>query len=443
MHRERFWQVKAKQGGKMKGLKNFIVFVLVLASVTGCAKKGPSKLTIWVNYNDEEFLVFKELADKYQVENKLQIDIERIPFSGTEQKILTALATRTTPDIARVDLAFVPKLAKKGALAELDTLSGADSLIQNIVPAALQSVMIDGKMYGVPDQVTCLALFYNKDLFRSAGLDPDKPPKTWDEFLAYAKRLTNEKEGIFGFAMNNTLWWTLPFFYTFGADFIKDSKCALNTPEAIEAMKFKVSLYQTEKVEAGAWKAGAVDPDMGFQSGKYAMVLNGPWKIKTLTDMKINFGVGLIPSGKAQTSTAIGGTDMVIFRNSKFIAEAFKFLCWLTSKDNQVIWSDRLGQIPVHLGATPSVDTLKHPYLGVFIKQLETAHARPPLVNYSDIENAVNPEMELALNGKKTVEQALNDACAKMDALLQGEPTTTQNESSKANQGSDSTKKAN
>lgn len=400
--------------------KKALILVGMVVFVS-CAKKKQGELTLWVNYNDEEYAVFSELVNRYSSENKVVIKVERIPFMGTEQKILSALATKTTPDIARVDVAFVTPLAKKGALFALDDLKGIDTLVSSIVPAALQSVIIDGHIYGIPDQVTCLALFYNRELFRKAGLNPDKPPTTWDEFLTYAKRLTNPSEGIYGFAMQNTLWWTLPFLYTFGADFVRDGSCALTSPEAIEALKFKFSLYITEKVEPGAWKPGSVDPDMGFQSGKYAMVFNGPWKIKTLRDMKIDFGVGLIPAGKTGSGTAIGGTDMVIFRNSRYLNEGFNFLKWLVSVENQALWANKLGQIPVNINAFPLVDTVAHPYLPVFIQQLQVARPRPSLINYTDIENEVNPEMELALTGKKSVEEAMKDACVKMNAILERE----------------------
>ncbi len=398
--------------------RRMFMFVVLLGLLfSNCQPRSNELLTIWVNYNDEEFALFSKLAGEYQIEHKTQFRIERIPFSGTQQKILTAVATNTAPDIARVDVAFVTQLAKKGAVARLDTFSGANEIKEQLVDAALKSAIIDGKLYGVPDQVTCLALFYNKKLFREAGL-PSKAPETWKEFTDFAHKLTNKDKGIYGFAMRNTLWWTLPFLYTFGADFIEDGECALTEPKAIDAIRFKASLYKDYKVEAGAWRSGAVDPDMGFQSGKYAMVLNGPWKVKTLTNMGMEFGVGLIPKGSAGSATNVGGTDMVIFKRSEYSKEAFEFLRWLTSPSVQKRWANQLGQLPVNTQAFDSVDLEKHPYLRTFMEQLRYARPRPPLVNYADIENAVNPEMELVLAGKKSVEKAMIDACVKMDEVL-------------------------
>lgn len=405
----------------MKRLFSLSFMVAVGICMCSCTQ-GKSGLTIWENYNDEEHQVFTVLVDDYvKAHPGLVINVQRIPFFGTEEKILTAAATRTTPDIARVDLAFVATLASKQALADLDGL-GVGEFKEDLVPAALGSNILGGKTWGVPDQTNCLCLFYNKDLFEQAGLDPERPPETWGEFTQDARKLTNPKKEVFGFAMQNSLWWTFPFFNTYGVKFLSDDgkTCLLNSPEGIAAFQFKVDLYQKEKVEAGAWRAGAVDPDMGFQSQKYAMVLNGPWKIKALKEAKINFGVALIPRGPVGTSTTVGGTNMVIFKNSKHQREAFEFLKYLTSAEAQVRWCNALGQIPVNLKAFDGVDTRQHPYLAVFMEQMKSAVARPVVPNYSDLENIINPEMEATLSGQKPVKDALDAAVLRINKEVLG-----------------------
>ncbi len=375
------------------------------------------QLKIWVSYNDEEFAVFKEIVKDFEQKTGIKVDVQRIPFEGQEQKILTACATRSTPDIARIDCAFLGKLALKNAIEEIDIGELKDKLL----PAAVKSAMIGEKLFGVPDQITFILLFYNKKLFKEAGLDPEKPPKTWDEFVEYAKKLTNPEKGIYGFAMRNTLWWTLPFFYCWGAEFIKDKKCVLNSEEAVKALQFKVDLYQKYKVEPGAWKAGAVDPDMGFQNEKYAMVLNGPWKIKSLKEMGIDFGIAKIPEGPAGSYTAIGGTYMVIFRGTKHKKEAEEFLKYLVSKEVQIKWANELGQVPVNLESFSGLDMKKHPYFSVLIEQMKTARARPILEDYSQIENIANPLMEAALMGQKSVKEALDEITKRINEILEGE----------------------
>lgn len=397
--------------------KSFTILLIITVLSQGLLART---ISIWVSYNDEEYKTFTDIVQSYEKLKGVKVEVQRIPFDGTEQKILTALATRTTPDIGRVDYAFVSRLALRGGISPLDEF-GAKELAGELVPAAVSGNIINGKIYGIPDQTNCICLFYNKKLFREAGLDPEKPPSSWEEFVSYGKKLTDDEKGIFGFGMRNTLWWTLPFFYTFGARFMEEGRCVLNTEEALEGLQFKVDLYSKYRIEAGAWKAGAVNPDMGFQNDKYAMVFSGPWRIKTLLNIGIEFGVGMIPKGPAGTATTVGGTNMVIFRRAKNKELAFDFLEFLVSEQNQTKWTNELGQIPVNINSFDDVDLEKHPYLGTFLSQMATAIPRPVIADYPAVENLVNQEMEPALSGKRPVEETLSVITEKVNKLLEEE----------------------
>jgi len=215
---------------------------------------------------------------------------------------------------------------------------------------------------------------------------------------------------VFGFAMDNSLWWTFPFFNTYGAEFIRDGKCVLNEEPGVNALQFKSDLYNKHKIEAGAWQSGAVGPDAGFLNERYAMILNGPWVVKNYKDAGLNFGVALIPEGPEGTSTNVGGTNMVVFNNSKHPFWAAKFLEFLASVEIQALWGNKLEQIPVNLKAYDLIDTVDKPFLKTFMEQMKYAKARPLILDYSELEEIINPQMEAALKGQKTVKKALDDA---------------------------------
>lgn len=400
-------------------MRGFLLLILASGLISsGCVRKQArqaNKLVIWESYNDEEHAVFTQIVEKFKAQNPdIEIEIQRIPFDGMEQKVLTALASKTTPDIARVDYAFVAKLADKNAILPIEEEEIAD-IKDKLIRAALYSNFYKGKFYGVPDQTTCIALFYNKKIFKAKGIK--NPPKTWNEFVEIGKKLTDGK--IYGFGMHNSLWWTFPFFFSFGAKFMSDDlkTCLLDSPEAIEAFTFKVDLYRKHKIEGGAWQAGAINPDAGFRNGKYAMIFNGPWSIKSLQEAGIDFGVALVPEGPAGSATTIGGTNLVIFhKETKPLA--MKFIKFLLSPEVQAFWANELGQIPLRYDAIPMVDTLKHSYLKVFIEQMKYAVPRPPLPNYTDIELTFNGEMEAALSGQKSPEQALKDATKRVNEKI-------------------------
>jgi len=164
--------------------------------------------------------------------------------------------------------------------------------------------------------------------------------------------------------------------------------------------------------------AGGIRDDLGFQTRKYAMVFNGPWAIKSLGEAGLDFGVALIPAGPAGTSTTVGGNNLVVFRSCTHVREAAEFLKFVASKASQLKWCNALGQIPVNRLAHADLDFERHPYLATFIEQMKTAVPRPQVAVYPEIENAVNPEMQAALEGSKTVKKAMDSACEEVEAIL-------------------------
>jgi len=409
----------------MRWKRAMLAIAVLGLAVTGCAKKQEGggdgvTLTVWETYNADERPVFLDLVEAFEATHPgVKIRATNLPFMGAEPKILTALATRTTPDIARVDGSFLPKLAIKGALHPLDDYI-TEGVKSEIVPVALQSNVVNGMLYGLPDQVNCLCLFINRAIFREAGLDPGGPPATWDEFVRVGRTLTDPGKGVFGFGMRNSLWWTLPFFNTYGARLLNGDRtqCVLNEREAVAAFQFKVDLYRKHKIEGGGWMAGGIRDDLGFQTQKYAMVFNGPWAVNTLDETGIEFGVSLIPAGPKGTSTTVGGNNLVVFRSCTHAREAAEFLKFMASRQSQVLWCNALGQIPVNRLANEDLDFERHPYLEVFIEQMRTARPRPQVAVYPEIENAVNPEMQAALEGSKTVQQAMDSAVEEVNRIL-------------------------
>jgi ABC-type glycerol-3-phosphate transport system substrate-binding protein len=399
-----------------------LVFGLVALLAAGCGgdKAGQGVvLAVWETYNTEERALFLALVAEFEAANPgVKIQSVSIPFDGLEPKLLTSLATGTAPDIARVDVGFLPKVAVRGALAALDEY-GIEAVAGDLYPVALSSCVVGGRTYGLPDQTNGLCLFYNKEMFAKAGLDPEKPPRTWEEFVASAKRLTDRESGVYGFGMRNSLWWSLPFIYSFGGDLLDaGGKCALASEAAVAGFQFKVDLYSKHGVEGGAWRAGGIRDDMGFQSRKYAMVFNGPWAVTGLERGGIDFGVTLVPSGPAGYATNVGGNNLVVFATSKHPREAARLMMFLVSPEAQARWANDLGQIPVNVKADALVDLTKHPYLRTFMDEMKHARPRPQTGSYPDIENAVNPEMQAALDGKKSVKAAMESAAALVDAIL-------------------------
>lgn len=415
----------------------------------GCGRVGGGAgdefvLTVWETYNTEEHDVYVKLAQDFipmaekQFGVKVRLNIQRVPFDGLLQKLKTAAMTHTTPDIARVDIGDMATLAYGQALYAIDQMKGfpaksIDEFREDFVYAPIASNIItigrETHLYGLPDQTTCVALYWNREMFRdksaqllAAGLDPGRAPKTWDEFIRYGQVLTDSTVQKYGFAMDNGLWWTTPFFNTFGAPILEfDGRkwnFCLAGDSGIQALQLKKDLYNKYRIEAGAWLGGAIGPDQGFMNKKYAMIFSGPWRLETFKQSGVDYDVSLIPAGPAGTSTNVGGTNMAIFRKTKYPDISLAFLLYVSSTDFQVKWSKALQQIPVRISAIRIVapDAPKH--LQVFMQQMQTARPRLSVPSYFLLEQIVNAEMEMALKDIKPVPDALAKAKELIDAKV-------------------------
>ncbi len=431
-------------------IRNNIMLVLILTVLFLPMSCGPSEkiageggdrkitLEVWSTYNEEEHDVFMELLNKFEKNNetllgqKFKINVRRVPFNGLLSRLKTAAMARTTPDIARIDIGALPDLAFSNAVVRLDKLRNfpADSLAElreKFLPGPIGTNIIEiggeAGLYGLPDQVTTVCLFWNKDLFRQrsealleAGLDPDRAPRTWEEFIEYGKILNQPDKNIYGFGMRKHLWWTMPFFNTYGAKILgregEKWEYKLDSQKAINALKLKVSLTQKYGFEAGAWRPGSVTPGQGFINERYAMILTGPWQVKKFQNAGINFGVSLIPAGPNDSSSNVGGTNMVVFRDSRHPKAALELLKYITSIKYQLQWSKSLKQIPVRVKAVDRRLGEASDILATFMKQAKLAAPRPSIPNWSIVHDEITKQLSLALSGAKTPKAALTDAGA-------------------------------
>lgn len=404
------------------------------STVTKYQAPAGSELRIWVTYNDEQFRIYRKLARQFEDKHNVKLRISRIPWHGQGEKLMYACNSRQAPDIARMDIGLIAKFAAGKSLLALDEMPGMNLMKKELLQAALESTQVrlpsQGiKTFGIPDEFTTLALFYNKDHFRQAGLDPTQPPGSWNEFLEYGKRLIQyDAQGTvsrYPFAMEITPWWSMPFLYSFGGKIIDDNSlaCKLTDDPAIQALKFQIELTRS-KMEAGAWKSGALKPDAGFKNGKYSMILSGQWNLAQFRNSNVNYGLALIPGNphlNIPSATNVGGNANVIFKNSKHPRLAFEFLKFLSSVNVQKQLFETLGAIPINNGLAKSGYEFDDPDVKLFIEQSQFAAPRPKIPGYDKIERIVVSEVETAFQGDRTPREAYTQACEKIRSSVVNE----------------------
>src|SRR5262245_19930759 len=156
-----------------------------------------SQLTMWVRSATDQFS--KRLVDAYNASHKNHISLTIIPNDNYLTKVGTAAGSHSLPDILASDVVYTPNYTKQGLFKDISAEIKALPYYSSVAKSRLDVASYQGKIYAVADQLDSSVLFYNKDLFRQAGLDPEKPPTNFTEILDYARKITALGNGITGF----------------------------------------------------------------------------------------------------------------------------------------------------------------------------------------------------------------------------------------------------
>ncbi len=263
------------------------------------------------------------------------------------QKLLTAIAGGTPPDVLRQDRFAVASWAAKDAFLPLNRLIEESHFPWNdFYDYARKEASYKGKIYGIPYDTDSRAVYYNKRLFREAGLDPEKPPKTWEQLTKLTLKLTKrDSRGHItqlGFAPYLGEGWFYIWSWANGGSFMSEDgrRVTLAAPENIEALRYVTQLCDTlggrlnelARFQSGYGRIDTItDP---FLQGKLAMFIMGSWYLQTIARYKLNldFGIAPMPVPKGHPPvTWSGGFSFVIPKNARHVKEAWKFIQWMSS----------------------------------------------------------------------------------------------------------------
>jgi multiple sugar transport system substrate-binding protein len=382
---------------------------------------APVTIRYWHTMSDAEAAQFQKVIDAFEAANPgIKIEATRYAYDDFKTALLTAISGGDVPDTVRMDIAWVPEFANQGALMQLDgALADFDTIKSAVFPGPMSTNLWNGHYYGLPQDTNTQVLLWNKDLFAAAGIT--SAPTTMDEFAADACKLTNKASGVYGYAEGGTYFWApAPIFYSMGGKVVDDKMTTatgyINGPDSVAAFTLLKSLYDKGCLSPNLL-GGGIATDAGHGTGKYAMIIDGPWMTdifkSNYPDFKVNYAP--IPSGKNGTSSVVGGEDVVIMDGSKNKDAAEKWMTYLMSADAQKTMAT-VGVVPTLSSLTG--DPALPEYFSVFMDQLKTAQARVVSPKWSDMDTAINNAYQRILKGQQPVQKALDQAADEINALL-------------------------
>ncbi len=286
-------------------------------------------------------------------------------YEALSQKIMAAVAAGGPPDLAQCYEAWTANLVANGSIVPFDGFledSAGRALRADLVDVFASASEQGGKLWSFPFNKSVRCLYYNRDHFREAGLDPDRPPRTWAEYREYARRLTVDADGDgrperFGFASQITASMFENLIVQNGGSLLNgdETRVAFDSPEGLEALEFMADLLVrdgTSLVSSG------FEYQNEFLAGKVAMI-EGSSVTLAFLEGKYTFalGVAALPAGKKDTQL-IAGTDVVLFATDPARQRAaFEFVRWFTDTPQTARWAAETGYLPVRRSA------LEHPVL--------------------------------------------------------------------------------
>lgn len=361
--------------------------------------------------------VWGGLVESCAQEVGVTVERQAVPRNELITKVLLAAQQKQLPDVLMIDNPDLQEVASTGALAAL-TDYGVD--LTGLYANLLDAGSYDGKVYGIAPGINGMALWYNKDMFEAAGVNP---PTTWAEVKEAAAALTTDD--VYGIAFSapateEGTWQFEPWFWGAGGDLSK-----LDSPEGITALQFWTDLvnegYASKSVVQ--WSQGDVNDQ--FLAGKAAMQQNGVWNLGAIEAAGINFGIVPIPMPEGGAAPGpMGGEVLTIplTDNADKMAAAGKLVNCLLSDQNMLAWANQNAYIPGRESVAQQV-AVDRPNMAPFVEAAAAERSRPgPPANlgpnYSKVSQPLWNAIQAALTGAKTPEQALQDAQQQAESAM-------------------------
>ena len=367
-------------------------------------------------------------------------DIDIVPvYSGNYQdtttKALTAAKSGNPPAVAVLLATDIFTLIDEDVIEPIDNLFTADdqAWVDGFMPAYLASARVVDHLWAVPFQRSTAVLYWNKQAFADAGLDPEKYPTTWAEMVEYGKAVTSKD------AAGNAVRWgvgipgnpgSAQWLFTAlaaqnGARLMNETgtEVYLTDPKVIEALTYWRDLSTVDGIHPpGIQEWGTTPSD--FLEGRIAMVWTTTGNLTNIrTNATFDFGLAPYP-GNPDSASALGGGNLYVFKDAsdEQKAAAVKFIKFLTSDELQADWSIQTGYVAPRDGAWET-EALKAYVAEVPAAEVARRQIPTSVPEFSTHENArttkvLNDAIAAALTGGKTPEQALTDAQAEIERIL-------------------------
>ena len=421
---------------KKRALQAILIsMILGTTVISGCAQSGNGSnnsedkqvtINFWHNYSAqsaENEILTNDLIPQFEKEHpNIKVNAVSHEWADLHQKILISAQSDTLPDVARLDIAWIPEFQTSDILVPLNQeMTDFEDVSGQLLENAMDTATIGDHTYGLALNTNTKILFYNKAAFEDAGLNA---PVTMDDFINAAETLSGENangQAVWGYNEPALGGWNLcPFIWSMGGSITNEDETQssgyINSPETIQAIETLKQLYDAGAITG--WNSGDIPMTDGFGTGRYMMLLEGPWKIEELKGAYPDFEYEMceMPAGSGGSVSVLGGEDIAMFKGAQQEA-AWEFMKFMTGAYAQEKMAEA-GQIPVNTEALDS-QTVQNAPFAPFLEAIKTAQSRPTVSCWSEMDSELSVAVTAVMNGEKTAQEAMDELAAQFDELLQ------------------------
>ncbi|MER6948804.1 ABC transporter substrate-binding protein [Nonomuraea sp. NPDC000554] len=395
------------------------------ASAAPTAYDGPAvSLSFWNGFTGGDGPVMKRLVEQFNTENPtIKVAMNVYEWADYYAKVPAAVTAGQGPDLGIMHVDSVATNAARTIVLPLDDVATALSLTEaDFSPPVWRAGVYKGARYSIPLDVHPLGLFYNKKVLSKAGLDPDKPPTTGEEYLTALETL--KKAGVQGH-------WATPFqftgsmqfgslLYQHGGQLFADDASVSRFAEepGVQALTWLVDLI------AKGYSPKNVGQDADFlalQNGKAAFNWNGIWSINTLREVEgLEWGVAPLPQIGAKRAAWAGSHQFVVFRQRRpdqnKLTAAKVFINWISN--HSLEWA-KGGQVPARRSIRDGAEFQALKEQAAIGSQIDDLYFLPSVAGIGDASAVVDQAINAAVLLKKSPKDALTEAAAKVDKILE------------------------
>ena len=367
----------------------------------------------------------------FEAENP-DIDVNAIYAGNYDDTRIKALAALNSGEPAQLSVMFsidVYDLIEQDLIVSFDELAEREAeqaWLDGFYPALMANGQVEGKTWGVPFQRSTIVAYYNKDMFREAGLDPERAPETWDEMVEMGKALTTEDHhGLMIPSTGYPYWMFQALAIQNGEELMSDDglETYFDKPEVVETLAF----WRALSAEHGIMPEGTVEWGtlrQAFLEGETAMMWHSTGNLTAVkNNAKFDFGVAMLPKNE-RLGSPTGGGNFYIFKDTteEERQAALELIKFMTSPEQAAKWSIETGYMGVSPAAyeTEALEAYTEAFPAALVARNQLRHAVAEFSTYETarVREGLNNAIQAALTGTKSPEEALGEAQAAAERLL-------------------------